>query len=106
MKKIFLYVILGLLWCNVGVAEEHEETFSLEELFKGEKKKEFKFKDEVSAPEEWKATTVNTYTKDGYKIIDVQQQSGMLFYTLQKSRRVIVCTVITLGPYSTRCFAP
>ena len=22
MKKLFLYVFLGLLWCNVGVAEE------------------------------------------------------------------------------------
>ena len=105
MKKLSLYLFLVLLFSNVCVAEEHKKT--LEELFnKGEKKKEFKFKDEVKVPEEWKATTVNTYTKDGYKIIDVQQQSGMLFYTLQKSRKVIVCTVITLGPYSTRCFEP
>ena len=44
----------------------------------------FKFKDE-----EWKPATVNSYTKGGYKIVDVQHQSGVLFYTLQKSKKVM-----------------
>ena len=84
MKKLLGILVLGLLWCNTAFAEE-----------------------KIKIPEdfEFKPVTVNSLVAEGYKIIDVQQQDTVLFYTLQKSKSVFACTVI-LTKNITRCYTP
>ena len=77
-------MVLGLLWCNTGVAEE-----------------------KIRVPEdfEFKPVTVSSLVKIGFKIIDVQQQDTVLFYTLHKSKEVYTC-IVYASSRDTRCFTP
>ena len=38
MKKLFLYIFLGLLWCNASFAEELQEKIDMEKLIAIQKK--------------------------------------------------------------------
>ena len=89
MKKLLAILVLGLLWCNVSFAEEKIKT-----------PEEFEFK-----PVEFKPVTVSSLVKIGFKIIDVQQQDTVLFYTLQKSKEVYTC-IVYASTRDTRCFTP
>jgi len=63
MKKLFLYVFLGLLWCNVGFATSSWLKFPLA----GNETRNFNIKDAVEVgPNQYKMETVTT--KDSKKI--------------------------------------
>ena len=76
MKKLLGILILGLLWCNVSVAE-------IEKLPEG--------------------TTVNSLLKDGYKLFSTnvvapsKNQLGALIYNLIKGKVLVTCLMNASG---------
>ena len=76
MKKLFLYVFLSLLWCNVGFAE-----------------------DKKNLPENGKDYTTtkeslnNNIINYGWKIKSVKITNDKAIYTLSKNKWIMYCVV-------------
>jgi len=75
MKKLLGMMVLGLLWCNVGVAE-----WTIPKL----------------PPEENKSAKtgkINALLKEGFKITNEATIEGEKVFTLRKGKTLIVCWV-------------
>ena len=82
MKKIFGILVLGLLWGNVGFAEE-----------------------KIVDP--FKIAEVNTYLNKGYKLhsINIASDDSGIFYHLIKKDDFITCVYFILKTKAA-CFRP
>ena len=72
MKKLFLYIFLGLLWCNVGFAED---------------KKELKWGTDYSS--DLNGNILNY----GWKIKSVRKTNDKEIYILNKNNWIMYCVV-------------
>ena len=90
MKKLFLYVFLGLLWCNVGVAEE--------------KKNLPKYMKDYT--QGYKALNDNIINY-GWKIKSVRKTNDKEIYILNKNKWIMYCVVeFRNGDIDTDCTIP
>ena len=76
MKKLSLYIFLGLLWCNVG------------------------FADEISYD------SLNENIKKGYKITKETSSQKIKTFTLKNGKNEVVICVVYLGAHETECWKP
>ena len=72
MKKLFLYIFLGLLWCNVGFAED---------------KKKLKWDTDYSS--DLNDNIINY----GWKIKSVRKTNDKEIYILNKNNWIMYCVV-------------
>ena len=84
MKKLFLYIFLGLLWCNVGFAEDKKE-------LKWSKDYSHKLNDNI----------INY----GWKIKSVRKTNKFDIYILNKNSWILYCTV-EIGYLESDCYLP
>ena len=76
MKKLSLYIFLGLLWCNVG------------------------FADEISY------NSLNENIKKGYKITKETSSQKIKTFTLKNGKNEVVICVVYLADHDTECWKP
>ena len=76
MKKLLGIVVLGLLWCNVG------------------------FADEVSY------RSLNENIKKGYKITKETSSQKIKTFTLKNGKNEVVICVVYLADHETECWKP
>ena len=72
MKKLFLYIFLGLLWCNIGFAED---------------KKELKWGIDYSS--DLNGNIINY----GWKVKSVRKTNDKEIYILNKNNWIMYCIV-------------
>ena len=72
MKKLFLYILLGLLWCNVGFAEDKKK-------LKWNKDYSYNLNDNI----------INY----GWKIKSVRKTNDKEIYILNKNNWIMYCVV-------------
>ena len=72
MKKLFLYIFLGLLWCNIGFAEDKKE-------LKWSKDYSYNLNDNI----------INY----GWKIKSVRKTNDKEIYILNKNNWIMYCVV-------------
>ena len=72
MKKLFLYIFLGLLWCNIGFAED---------------KKELKWGKDYSS--DLNDNIINY----GWKVKSVRKTNDKEIYILNKNNWIMYCVV-------------
>jgi len=92
MKKLLGIVVLGLLWCNVGVAESFCEKYPENDICK---KKLY--------------SPLNDLLKDGYKITSEELVKGenwlVTIFVLKKRSSIVTCKVDHFYK-TTTCRAP
>ena len=76
MKKLFLYIFLVLMWCNVG------------------------FADEISY------NSLNENIKKGYKITKETSSQKIKIFTLKNGKNEVVICVVYLADHDTECWKP
>ena len=90
MKKLFLYIFLGLLWCNVGLAEE-------------EKNLPKYMKDYTLGYKELNDNIINY----GWKVKSVRKTNDKEIYILNKNNWIMYCVVfIADEEIETTCSIP
>ena len=84
MKKLFLYVFLGLLWCNVGFADAKKELVLLKD---------------------YSLDLNDNIVNYGWKIKSVRNTSTHDIYILKKNAWIQYCTV-EIDSLRSRCNIP
>ena len=93
MKKLSLYVVLGLLWCNVGVAESKSDDLTGKQLLCTYIDS---YNSSINTIEGFKFVSPNNVELYGYYVFEDRffEKPSFLNILLDKSFRVILLFVI------------
>ena len=101
MKKLSLYIFLGLLWCNVGFADDISE-YQIEGISIGDSLLDHLSKEEIANEIEANKSAYN-YLNDDFG--EVYLFSNFDIYILNKDSWILYCTV-EIGYLESDCYLP